>query len=248
MNLPQGGSLPVALTHNHGASDSSAAPLASIEYFAAARSRTRPFPLRMLSTSARPPQMPHRKPPEPKMSDRISTLPRKPRTQAPKTPVLISATRNPPPRTHPNSPVLSSTPLTISPQEPSHPFPHRPRTLSPLPRFPCHSSFCENNRPAERPNPPTDEPCSTTPPFTRCPNPSILSAMNDRITFNPNQCGGRPCIRGMRIRVKDVLDLLAAKVPESEILEDYPYLEPDDIAACLEYAATEADHPVLIAR
>ena len=61
--------------------------------------------------------------------------------------------------------------------------------------------------------------------------------MNDRITFNPNQCGGRPCIRGMRIRVKDVLDLLAAKVPESEILEDYPYLEPDDIAACLEYAA-----------
>ena len=61
--------------------------------------------------------------------------------------------------------------------------------------------------------------------------------MHDRITFNPNQCGGRPCIRGMRIRVKDVLDLLAAKVPESEILEDYPYLEPDDIAACLEYAA-----------
>ena len=67
--------------------------------------------------------------------------------------------------------------------------------------------------------------------------------MNDRITFNPNQCGGRPCIR-----VKDVLDLLAAKVPESEILEDYPYLEPDDIAACLEYAAAEADHPILIAR
>lgn len=72
--------------------------------------------------------------------------------------------------------------------------------------------------------------------------------MIDRITFNPNQCGGRPCIRGMRIRVKDVLDLLAAKVPEAEILEDYPYLEADDIAACLEYAANEADHPVLIAR
>ena len=52
----------------------------------------------------------------------------------------------------------------------------------------------------------------------------------------------------MRIRVKDVLELLAARVAESEILEDYPYLEADDIAACLEYAATEADHPVLVAR
>ena len=52
----------------------------------------------------------------------------------------------------------------------------------------------------------------------------------------------------MRIRVKDVLDLLAAKVSEQEILEDYPYLEADDIVACLEYAAAEADHPVLVAR
>lgn len=69
----------------------------------------------------------------------------------------------------------------------------------------------------------------------------------DRITFNPNQCGGRPCIRGMRIRVKDVLDMLAAGVAESEILADYPYLEPDDIRACLEYAAQEIDHPVLLA-
>ena len=71
--------------------------------------------------------------------------------------------------------------------------------------------------------------------------------MIDRITFNPNQCGGRPCIRGMRIRVKDVLDLLAAKVPESQILEDYPYLEREDIVACLKYAAAETDHPVLVA-
>lgn len=74
------------------------------------------------------------------------------------------------------------------------------------------------------------------------------STMIERITFNPNQCGGRPCIRGMRVRVKDVLDLLAARVPEKEILEDYPYLEPEDIEACLQYAAAEADHPVLIAR
>ncbi len=71
--------------------------------------------------------------------------------------------------------------------------------------------------------------------------------MLDRITFNPNQCGGRPCIRGLRIRVKDVLDLLASNVPREEILEDFPYLEAEDIQACLEYAATEADHPVLIA-
>jgi uncharacterized protein (DUF433 family) len=71
--------------------------------------------------------------------------------------------------------------------------------------------------------------------------------MNERITFNLNQCGGRPCIRGMRIRVKDVLDLLAAEVPNADILTDYPYLEAADIAACLEYAATEADHPVLLA-
>ena len=66
----------------------------------------------------------------------------------------------------------------------------------------------------------------------------------ERITFNPNQCGGRPCIRGMRIRVKDVLDLLAAKVPEEEILADYPYLEAADIRACLQYAAAQLDHPV----
>ena len=67
----------------------------------------------------------------------------------------------------------------------------------------------------------------------------------ERITFNPNQCGGRPCIRVMRIRVKDVLDLLAAKVSEAEILADYPDLEAKDIQACLEYAAAQLDHPVL---
>jgi len=74
------------------------------------------------------------------------------------------------------------------------------------------------------------------------------AAMTKRITFNPKQCGGRPCIRGMRMRVKDVLDLLAAGVPENEILQDYPYLEAEDITACLEYAAAETDHPVLVAQ
>jgi len=67
----------------------------------------------------------------------------------------------------------------------------------------------------------------------------------DRITVNPNQCGGRPCIRGLRIRVKDILDMLAAGVSREEILRDYPYLEPDDITAALEFAARQSDHPVL---
>ena len=66
-----------------------------------------------------------------------------------------------------------------------------------------------------------------------------------RITVDPNQCGGRPTIRGLRIRVKDVLDLLAAGADRSEILADYPYLEPDDITAALEFAARQNDHPVL---
>jgi uncharacterized protein (DUF433 family) len=66
----------------------------------------------------------------------------------------------------------------------------------------------------------------------------------ERITINPQQCGGRPCIRGMRIRVKDVLDLLASGVPQEEILTDFPYLEPEDIRAALEFAAAQADHPI----
>ena len=67
----------------------------------------------------------------------------------------------------------------------------------------------------------------------------------DRITINPNQCGGRPCIRGMRIRVKDVLDMLADGATQEEILADFPDLEADDISACLRYAASYFDHPVL---
>lgn len=71
-----------------------------------------------------------------------------------------------------------------------------------------------------------------------------MSLLN-RITIRPDVCGGRPTVRGMRIRVKDVLDLLAARVPAEEILEDFPYLEAEDIQACIEYAAVQADHPVL---
>lgn len=66
-----------------------------------------------------------------------------------------------------------------------------------------------------------------------------------RITVDPNQCGGRPCLRGLRIRVKDVLDLLAAGAGRDEILADYPLLEAGDIIASLEYAARQTDHPVL---
>lgn len=66
-----------------------------------------------------------------------------------------------------------------------------------------------------------------------------------RITVNPDVCGGRPCVRGLRIRVKDVLDLLAAGATHEEILSDYPYLEAEDIVAVLEFAAKQNDHPVL---
>jgi len=66
-----------------------------------------------------------------------------------------------------------------------------------------------------------------------------------RITVNPEQCGGRPCIRGLRVRVRDVLDLLAAGASREEILEDFPYLEAEDITAALEFAARQTDHPIL---
>src|SRR5947209_15211300 len=72
----------------------------------------------------------------------------------------------------------------------------------------------------------------------------IISELH-RITVDPRQCGGRPCLRGLRIRVKDVLDLLAAGAGREEILADYPLLEAGDITASLEYAARQSDHPVL---
>jgi len=74
-----------------------------------------------------------------------------------------------------------------------------------------------------------------------------MADLLDRITINPNQCGGRPCVRGMRIRVIDVLGLLAAGQTREEILADYPYLEAEDIAACLTYAVRRLDHPTLAA-
>jgi uncharacterized protein (DUF433 family) len=67
-----------------------------------------------------------------------------------------------------------------------------------------------------------------------------------RITHNPEQCGGKPCIRGMRIRVRDILELYAAGMSSQDILADYPDLEPEDLRAALDYAARALDHPVLV--
>jgi uncharacterized protein (DUF433 family) len=71
--------------------------------------------------------------------------------------------------------------------------------------------------------------------------------LDERITVDPAQCGGRPCIRGMRIRVSDVLDLLAAALSREEVLRDLPDLEPDDIAACLRLASRRLNHPIVAA-
>jgi uncharacterized protein (DUF433 family) len=81
------------------------------------------------------------------------------------------------------------------------------------------------------------------------PSVRIKSGMNlerlGRITIEEGKCGGRPCIRGQRIRVTDVLELLAAGASFEEILADYPFLEREDILAAIDYAAHQTDHVVL---
>jgi uncharacterized protein (DUF433 family) len=72
-----------------------------------------------------------------------------------------------------------------------------------------------------------------------------MTELIERITVNPERCGGRPCIRGMRIRVVDVLDLFAASLTAEQILEEMPDLEMEDLKAALRYAALWLDHPVL---
>lgn len=69
----------------------------------------------------------------------------------------------------------------------------------------------------------------------------------ERITIEAGKCGGRPCIRGYRLRVADILELIASGASNDEILEDYPFLEPEDITAALTYAARQTDHIVLAA-
>ena len=68
-----------------------------------------------------------------------------------------------------------------------------------------------------------------------------------RISIEEGKCGGRPCIRGFRIRVTDILEPLSAGASIDEILEDYGFLEREDILAAIEYAAHQADHPILLA-
>jgi len=69
----------------------------------------------------------------------------------------------------------------------------------------------------------------------------------NRITVDPEQCGGRPCIRGMRIRVSDVLDLLANGLTPEQVLEELPDLELEDIRASLQFASRRLNHPVVAA-
>lgn len=74
-----------------------------------------------------------------------------------------------------------------------------------------------------------------------------MADLLERITINPEQCGGRPCIRGMRIRVIDILDLYASGLSAEQILDEMPDLEMEDLQAALQYAARKLDHPVLAA-
>ena len=74
-----------------------------------------------------------------------------------------------------------------------------------------------------------------------------MNTIAERITVDPDLCGGRPCIRGMRIRVSDVLDLFAAGLTAEQILEEMPDLETEDLAASLRFASRFLDHPVLVA-
>lgn len=70
-----------------------------------------------------------------------------------------------------------------------------------------------------------------------------MATTTDRITIDPEQCGGRPCVRGMRIRVSDVLDLLANGLPPEQIVDELPDLDLADIEACLRYASQRVAEP-----
>jgi len=74
-----------------------------------------------------------------------------------------------------------------------------------------------------------------------------MAQIFDRITVNPQQCGGRPCVRGMRIRVSDVLELLAEGMTTQQILNEHPDLTLEDIHACLRFASQRVSSPILAA-
>jgi uncharacterized protein (DUF433 family) len=85
--------------------------------------------------------------------------------------------------------------------------------------------------------------------WTRGPESGILNVMNERhniITFEPGKRSGKPCIRGMRITVYDVLEYLASGMTTEQILRDFPYLTVDDIRACLRYAADREHHQMVV--
>jgi uncharacterized protein (DUF433 family) len=73
-----------------------------------------------------------------------------------------------------------------------------------------------------------------------------MAQLADRITANPRQCGGRPCIRGMRIRVSDVLELLASGMTPKQIIKEHPDLEIEDVSACLRFASSRISHAVVL--
>ncbi|MBX7256327.1 MAG: DUF433 domain-containing protein [Candidatus Hydrogenedentes bacterium] len=74
-----------------------------------------------------------------------------------------------------------------------------------------------------------------------------MAVLLNRITVNIDQCGGRPCVRGMRIRVTDVLDLFAAGLSIDQILAELPDLTQEDVQACLQFAVARLNHPTLVA-
>jgi uncharacterized protein (DUF433 family) len=74
----------------------------------------------------------------------------------------------------------------------------------------------------------------------------IMAQLMERITVNPRQCGGRPCLRGMRIRVSDVLELLASGMTPKQIVREHPDLEIEDIHACLRFASGRVNHAVVV--
>jgi uncharacterized protein (DUF433 family) len=74
-----------------------------------------------------------------------------------------------------------------------------------------------------------------------------MADLEARITTNPEQCGGRPYVRGMRIRVSDVLDLLATGLGVDQVIDELPDLEREDVFACLRFASRSVDHAILAA-
>ncbi len=74
-----------------------------------------------------------------------------------------------------------------------------------------------------------------------------MTYLMDRITVDPRVCGGRPCVRGMRIRVTNILDLLASGLAAQQVVEELPDLELADVEAALKFASGRLDHPILAA-